>query len=207
MNKPGRRGRRAGSPDTRAQILAVARRRFLSDGYDAVTLRAVAAEADVDLALVSYYFGSKKGLFGAALALSANPAEILLHALDGEPATLPQRTLRALLAAWEDPQAGAPLRGMLAGATQDEATAALVREVIEREMIDKIAARIGGRDAHRRAGAFCAQMAGLIVTRFVLRLEPVASMSADEIVRLFGPPLGLVLGVRPQRPPTATGRP
>lgn len=77
MNKPGsQRGRRPGSPDTRAAILAVARRRFLEDGYHAVTLRSV-GEADVDLALISYYFGSKKGLFGAALALGANPAELL----------------------------------------------------------------------------------------------------------------------------------
>ncbi|MFD9126571.1 TetR family transcriptional regulator [Kitasatospora sp. NPDC059571] len=198
MNKPARRGRRAGSPDTRSQILEVAGRRFLEDGYAAVTLRSIAAEAGVDLALVSYYFGSKKGLFGATMALSANPAEIFARVLEGDVATLPQRALRALLAAWEDPVGGAPLRAMFVGAAQDEATAALVREVVEREIVDRLAARLGGRDARGRAGAFCTQMAGLLVTRFVLRLEPVASMSADEIVRHLGPSLARALGTPPR---------
>ena len=87
MNKPAgaARGRRPGRPETRAEVLEVARRRFLADGYQAVTLRSVAAEAGVDAALISYYFGSKKGLFGAAMALSANPPEAVLEALAGDP--------------------------------------------------------------------------------------------------------------------------
>lgn len=192
MNKTPRRGRRVGSPDTRAQILDVARRRFLEGGYQAVTLRSIAAEAGVDLALISYYFGSKKGLFGAALALSANPADILARAVEGDPATLPQRALRDLLITWEDPEAGAPLRALLAGAVQDETLAHLVKEMLEREVVYKIAARIGGADARQRATTFCAQVAGLIVTRYILRLEPISSMSPDEIVRTIGPRLQLI---------------
>ncbi|WP_433501519.1 TetR family transcriptional regulator [Sphaerimonospora sp. CA-214678] len=201
MNKAPRRGRRVGNPDTRAQILDVARRRFLEGGYQAVTLRSIAAEADVDLALISYYFGSKKGLFGAALALSANPADILTRAMEGDLFTLPQRALHDLLATWEDPDAGAPLRALLAGAVQDEALAHLVKEMLEREIVDKIAARIGGADARQRATTFCAQVAGLIVTRYILRLEPLTSMSPDEIVRTIGPRLQLV------RRPAAIDRP
>src|SRR3712207_1267814 len=98
----GRRGRRPGRPETRAQLLDIARRRFLEAGYQAVTLRSVAAEAGVDVALVSYFFGSKKGLFGAALALPANPPEVLVSALQGDPATLPERVLRVLLHVWDD---------------------------------------------------------------------------------------------------------
>ena len=67
------RGRPRGDTGSRAAILAVARRRFLAEGYDRVTLRSVADEAGVDVALVSYHFGSKKGLFGASLELPANP--------------------------------------------------------------------------------------------------------------------------------------
>ncbi|MEV4614608.1 TetR family transcriptional regulator [Kitasatospora sp. NPDC049258] len=196
MNKSPRRGRRAGSPDTKAQILEVARRRFLVEGYHAVTLRSIATEAGVDLALVSYHFGAKKGLFGAALALAANPAEILVRTLEGDPATFPQRALRAMLTVWDDPGTAAPLRAMLGGAAQDQALSALVKEVIEREMIDKVAARIGGPDAHRRACDFCTMMAGLIITRCVLRLEPIASLPVDEIVRSYTPPLRYALRAR-----------
>src|ERR1044072_1463007 len=99
MNKPGSgtRGRRPGRPETRVEILEVARRRFLADGYQAVTMRSVAAEAGVDAALISYYFGSKKGLFGAALALSANPAVLLTGELQGPLNSLPERVIRTRL--------------------------------------------------------------------------------------------------------------
>lgn len=166
----------------------------------AVTLRSVAAEADVDVALVSYYFGSKKGLFGAALALAATPAETLARTIQGDPATFPQRALRDLLSLWEDPESGAPLRALIAAATHDQAVAGLLRERMEREMIDKIAARFGGADGRKRAGAFCAHIAGLVVTRYILRLEPMASMSPDEIIRAFSPPLRLILNEPPRRP-------
>ncbi|MGZ4597086.1 MAG: helix-turn-helix domain-containing protein, partial [Actinomycetes bacterium] len=104
-------------------MLDVARRRFLAEGYARVTLRSIAAEAGVDVALVSYFFGSKKGLFGAALALPANPPELLLGALAGDPATLPERVLRTLVHAWDDPQHGAPLRVMVTAAVQDREVA------------------------------------------------------------------------------------
>src|SRR3954469_23453916 len=107
MNKPRGRGRPRGDTGSRAQILAAARRRFLADGYDRVTLRSVAQEAGVDVALISYHFGSKRGLFGAALELPANPAEILAAVLEGPPATVPERLVRAVLTAWDDPERAA----------------------------------------------------------------------------------------------------
>lgn len=194
MNYPCRRGRRTGKPDTRTQILDVARRRFLEGGYQAVTLRSVATEAGVDIALISYYFGAKRGLISEALALSTNPADVIDRAaLEGDPATFPQRALRRLLTVWEEPETGAPLRALVAGAFHDAALATLVKEMVERELIDKVAARIGGADAHKRAVAFCGQIAGLIVTRYILHLEPVCSMTHDEIIRLYTPPLHLAL--------------
>ncbi|MGW3268264.1 TetR/AcrR family transcriptional regulator [Streptomyces sp. NPDC001056] len=196
MNSSGARGRRPGKPDTRAQILLVARRRFLEGGYQDVTLRSIAAEAGVDLALISYYFGSKKGLLSAALALTVNPSDILGRAAQGDPATFPQRALHSLLRLWEDPATGTPLRALVAGAAHDAAFADLVKDMTEKELIDKIATRIGGRDARKRAAAFCAQIAGLIVTRYILRLEPMASMPPDEIIRTYSPPLRLALGGR-----------
>jgi AcrR family transcriptional regulator len=180
-------------------VLDVARRRFLSEGYQSVTLRSIAAEADVDVALLSYFFGSKKGLFGAALALPANPPEVLRKALPGDPATLPERVLRALLHAWEDPQQGAPLRVMVTAAIQDRELARLLKEVFEREMIARIAEHIGGSDAHYRAGAFIAQLAGLVFTRYVLRVDPIATMSVDELTRHLAP--GLRAALQGPRPP------
>ncbi|TAM68723.1 TetR family transcriptional regulator [Mycobacterium sp.] len=194
MNYSQRRGRRVGKPDTRTQILDVARRRFVEDGYRGVTLRSVAAEAGVDIALISYYFGAKRGLISEALALSANPADVLDRAAaGGDPATFPQRALRGLLALWEEPHSGAPLRTLVAGAAHDAALAGLVKQMVEREMIDKVATRLGGADARKRSSAFCAQIAGLIVTRYILQLEPVCSMTHDELIRQYSPLLHLAL--------------
>jgi AcrR family transcriptional regulator len=189
----GRRGRRPGRPETRAQVLDVARRRFLADGYQSVTMRSIAAEADVDVALLSYFFGSKKGLFGAALALPANPPEVLLTALPGDPATLPERVLTALLNTWDDPQHGAPLRVMVTAATQDRELARLLKEVFEREMIARIAEHIGGAHAYYRAGAFITQLAGLVFARYVLQVDPIATMTVDEITRHLAPGLRAAL--------------
>ncbi|WP_019633592.1 TetR family transcriptional regulator [Actinomadura atramentaria] len=194
MNKS--RGRRRGSPDTRAEILAVAQRRFLADGYAATTLRSVAAEAAVDTALISYFFGSKSGLFGATLGLAANPPQVLSGALPGDPARLPERVLRALLSAWEDPEQGGRLVMMIDAAMQDPDLLRLLREIVGREMVDRIAEHVGGVDARHRAAAFGTQLAGLIFARYVLRVEPVASMTPDELIRHLSPGLRAALAPR-----------
>ncbi|WP_328558398.1 MULTISPECIES: TetR/AcrR family transcriptional regulator [unclassified Streptomyces] len=211
MNKSGsQRGRRPGNQDTRAAILDVARRRFLEDGYHAVTLRSVAGEAEVDLALISYYFGSKKGLFGAALALGANPAEVLARVVEeGDLATFPERVLRQVIAVWDDPVTGPPLLAMLKSAIDEDPFGELVKEAVEREIVDRIASLVPGRNARQRAASFTTVIAGLIATRYLLRLEPIVSMTTDEVVRFLSPQLRQALR-GPGRPASAdrpTGRP
>jgi AcrR family transcriptional regulator len=196
----GRRGRRAGRPDTRAQILAVARRRLLADGYQSLTMRAVAAEAGVDAALVSYYFGSKKGLFGAALALVVNPPEALRAAVAGDLMTLPERVLHTLVTVWDDPALGKPLRLVATAAVHEPEMARLVRDVVQTEMIHQLAERFGGVDAAARAAAFGAQLMGLILARYWLAIEPIASMSVPEVVRLFAPGLHAAMRGMAARP-------
>ena len=192
------RGPRRGKPDTRAQILDVARRRFLNGGYRAFTIRAIAAEANVDLALVSYYFGSKKGLLAAVLAQMPNRPSIVERVIQGDLATFPERALRTVLALWEDPDTGASLRALIAGAAHDAAFAAVISETMEQPVIDEIADRITGNGARKRAAAFYAQIAGLIGTRYILCLEPIASMSSEEIVEIYEGPLRLALGAVPR---------
>jgi AcrR family transcriptional regulator len=188
-----RRGRRPGRSDARDQILGVARRRFLAEGYHAVTLRSVADEAGVDVALISYYFGSKKGLFGAALGLVANPPEILAAALPGNPATRPERVLRALLTTWEDPVRTAELRLLVGAAVHEPDIARLLAEVFEREMFTRVAETLQGRHRTQRAAAMGTQLAGVVFARYILRLEPVASMTVDELIHYLRPGLHAAL--------------
>ncbi len=193
MNKSVGRGRRPGSPDTRERIREAARVRFLAEGYQAVSLRSVAAEASVDVALVSYYFGSKQGLFAATMALPVNPADIFQKVLEGDLDTLPERALRALLAVWDAEETGGPLRTVAATAVSDPEVTRLFRELVGRELVDQLAARLGDPGGRERAAAFIAQLAGIIFSRHLLRLEPIASMPADEVVRRSAPGLEAVL--------------
>jgi AcrR family transcriptional regulator len=109
MNKSvgrGTRGRprgQSGRSDARERILDAARARFLADGYQAVTMRSIAAAADVDVALVSYYFQSKQGVFGAAMALPVNPLDAIDGVLTSPDEQLATGLLGTLLRVWDDP--------------------------------------------------------------------------------------------------------
>ncbi|WP_207930964.1 TetR family transcriptional regulator [Streptomyces sp. 8K308] len=188
----------------------MARTQFLSAGYDAVTMRSIAAEADVDAALISYFFGSKRGLFGEILALAANPAQVLADQLPGPVATLPERLLRALLSTWDDPTVGASLRAVVGGATGSPDLTRLLREMVEQEMVSRIAERLDDADpaeAEARAAVLSAQLTGIIYSRYLLAVEPFASMPPDEVVRRMAPALHAALHTHEQKwnPSPGTG--
>lgn len=202
-----RRGRRAGKPETRAEILEVARRQFLASGYQGVTMRGVAREAGVDQALVAYYFGSKKGLFGAALALTVNPPELMRSVLAGGLDTFPERVLRTVVSVWDDPELGQPLRMLVASAAHEPEILRLLREVVQSEMAQALADALGGADASARAGAVAVQIGGLIVMRYWLQMEPVASMAVDDLVRYAAPGLRAAMRGPDRRSPQPPRRP
>lgn len=189
IGAPGARGRRRGHPDTRERIRVAARKLFLADGYRAVTMRSIAAAAGVDVALVSYYFGSKNGVFSAAMSLPISPIELIDAAIEGDPDTIAERLLRALLAAWDDPRIGVPLRTSASTAIGETALSQLVAEMIEREIVARIAERLPGPEPYERAAIFVTQMSGVIFHRYLLRVEPIASMPVEEIVRRLVPSL------------------
>jgi AcrR family transcriptional regulator len=199
MNKSRGRGRPRGTTTTKADILASARRLFLEHGYDGVSLRAVAGDTGVDVALISYYFGSKKGLFGAAMALGANPALLLAGELQGPLNSLPERLVRTVLHEWDDPGTGPTLRSFLEGIVRDPQVARIFGEMMEQEMLPAIAGRLGGgADATRRAAIATSQLGGMILSRYVIKVEPLASMSHAEVARRMAPGLGAALA-GPQR--------
>lgn len=162
LKQPSERGRRAGTPDTRAAIRDAARARFLRQGYRSVTLREIASDAGVDVALIAYYFGSKQGLFGDAMSLPINPAQVVASVLDGDPATLAERLLRTLVSIWDSADVGAQLQAVAFTALADSNMLSLISDGIAREIVNRIADYLGGPDATRRAAAFTTQTTGLI---------------------------------------------
>ena len=92
-----RRGAKAGVDRARA-ILAAAERLFAADGYHAVSLRRIADEAGVPLALVDYHFGRKQALFDAIFARSRRNVKERLAALQAASATVGQQPRETTLA-------------------------------------------------------------------------------------------------------------
>ncbi|MEE3064983.1 MAG: TetR family transcriptional regulator [Actinomycetota bacterium] len=184
---------RGPTASSRERILAAARHYFFTEGYQAVSLRRIAGEAGVDVALIAYYFGSKRGLFSAALSLPANPLELLRDALDGDVDALAERVLRRLLTTWDHPTSGPPLRALMTAATSQENFNVLVSEAASADICDAVASRLGGPDAEARAAVFTTQTLGLVFSRYVLRVEPIASWPMDTVVAVIAPRLQQVL--------------
>jgi AcrR family transcriptional regulator len=181
-----RTGRRPGRSGTREAILAAARSSFAARGYDATTIRGVAGDAGVDPALVSHYFGAKDGLFAAAMELPRPPAEALGEALAGEDAELGRRIVGTFLSVWDSAH-GSPLMALLRSATGSEGAASMLREFAEREVVGRIAQRVGGRQARLRASLVASHMLGLGLARYVLGIEPAASAAPATLVNAIGP--------------------
>lgn len=191
MNKS--RGRRAGKPDTRAEILDAARERFLSGGYAGTSLRAIAADAGVDVALLSYHFASKQGLFAAAMALPVRPGELIEHALEAPVEQWPDRILRTVLRVWDDTEIGPVLvQTVLATAADREGSGGFV-EFLETELLGRLTDRLAGRDAEARATGVLMTIAGLLMTRYVLKVPTMADASAEDIVRIATPGIAIHL--------------
>ena len=181
-----KRGPKADPGKAREAILGAARSEFGKHGYESATLRTIAGGADVDVALVSYYFGSKSDLFVASLDLPVNPAEALSAVLDEGLDGAGVRLLQALLNVWDEPATGAPLIAMLRSLSTQ---AKLLKEFIERQLMRSLAAAIDSPDADMRAAAFTSQVLGLVLERYVLEVEPLASASRERIVALIAPTL------------------
>lgn len=191
MNKS--RGRRIGNPDTRAEILEVARRQFLATGYGGTTLRSIATEAGVDVALLSYHFASKQGLFTAALEIPVRPGELIEQSLDAPIEQWPQRILRSLLRVWDDPEIGPVLVQTVLGNAVAEHPTSGFNEFLETELLNRLRARLAGRDSDARAMGVLMAIAGLLMTRYLARVPTIAAASTEEIIRIATPSIAIHL--------------
>jgi len=115
-----RAGRRPGSTTTREEILRAARTLFAARGYDATSIRAIAAAAEVNPALVHHFFGTKDEVFIAALDVPINPGETIANVLDGPRSEVGERLVRTFLGTWGDPLRRASLVAILRSVTTNE---------------------------------------------------------------------------------------
>ncbi len=180
------RGRRPGAPDTRADILAAARALFADRGFGRTTIRAVASDAGVDPALVHHYFGTKDDLFVASLQLPVDPRERLAPALAGGPDGAAERILRVFLEVWDEPDNRLALLGLVRSIL-DGTGERLLREGFLPVVLIPVGQALGIDRPELRMPLVASQLVGLILVRYVLAVEPLASMAADDVVTMLAP--------------------
>jgi AcrR family transcriptional regulator len=166
---------------TKAVILAAARERFAESGYEAATIRAIAADANIDPSMVMRYFGNKEQLFAAAAEFDLRFPDLS----DVPPDELGDALVTHFLTRWDEDDA---LVVLLRSATTNAEAAQRMKDIFAAQLMPAIGKFIPD-DAPRRAGLIATQVLGMALCRFVLRLPPVVAMSNDELVEWMGPTL------------------
>jgi AcrR family transcriptional regulator len=184
-----RSGRRPGGSGTRAAVIVAARRQFAEVGYDRTTMRSVAAEAGVDQKLVGYFFGSKQRLFVAATELPVDPAEAIPAVLSGDPARIGERMARLVLEILESPDTGGRMTGLIRAAAAEPEAAQMVRDLLTRQLWARGADLLPADEPELRISLMASQLIGLIMARYVIRAEPLASLPAAAVANLITPVL------------------
>lgn len=184
-----RTGRRPGGSGTQQAILDAARAAFSEAGYDGATIRGIAGRAGVDPALVHHYYGTKEKLFVATMELPFDPSvtipALLEPGLDG----LGERIVRMLISVWDNVGQYNPFIALLRSAITHEKAAAMFREFITKAIFAHIIAAVDADRPELRTGMVASQIAGLVMTRYLIKLPAMVAATPDEIVAGIGPTL------------------
>jgi AcrR family transcriptional regulator len=183
-----RSGRRRGSPDTRESILDAARRLFADKGFDATTVRAIAADAGVDPAMIHHFWGTKEELFRATLQFPIDPATEIPEITAGGKDEIGERLARMFVRIWDSP-VGTTGAALIRSAMSNDWTLRLMREFLTTQILRRVVAEIDldPSEAPLRVSLVASQLAGLAMMRYIIKLEPLASLPSDQVVALVGP--------------------
>ncbi|WP_176561149.1 TetR/AcrR family transcriptional regulator [Mycobacterium neglectum] len=184
-----RPGRPAGTSDTRERILISARELFARNGIDKTSIRAIAADADVDPALVHHYYGTKTQLFAAAIHIPIDPMQIIVP-LQQIPVEEIGRTLPLLLLPLWDSEMGkgfiATLRSILAG-NDISLVRSFLQEIIAKEVGSRVDDPPGSGPI--RVQFVASQLVGVVMARYILELDPFKSLPVEQIAETIAPNL------------------
>jgi AcrR family transcriptional regulator len=183
-----RTGRRPGNPDTREAILKASREAFAERGYDAASIRQIATGAGVDPALVHHYFGTKEQLFLESVQVPIDPRELIPQVVAGGLDGIGERLVRTFLGVWDSPR-GATAAALLRSAVTNEWSARMLREFVITQILRRAVKELDldAPDGPLRASLVASQILGLATARYILKIEPLASATPDQVARAIGP--------------------
>ena len=196
-----RRGRPPGTESTRKTVLEAARRRFAADGFTATTIRAIAADANVDASQVMQFFRSKDELFAAVMSVPPTVLALFDTAFEGPNEHLGERVVRAYLQAWEgSPEESEPLMAMLRGAIVNENASTQLADFIQSRLVHGSSGRAADEsEAALRAGLASAMLVGLVTSRRIIGVPLLTGADTEVIVRIIAPVIQEILAPRDSR--------
>lgn len=183
------RGPRADRPDLREAILRAARERFGEVGFAGASLRSIAALADVDVSLIPYYFGNKSGVYAASLELQLDPRAKLAAVFAGGLEGVGERLARTILQLLDDETTRPIFLSVIRSAVTEGAAREAVHILVDDVIIAAYVEHLDVPNARERATLAATQILGLAMARHVVPIEPLASMSIDDLVARVGPTL------------------
>lgn len=190
MSEARRPGRWRTGQQSRQRIIDAARDRFMRDGYERATVRAIAADAGVDVAMVYYFFDNKEGLFSAsALTGPEHPLHQLAALLDEGPDDVGPRLVRRFLEHWDNGAAFEPFMAVWRSAAIQPQARQVLHDALAGPVAKRVAAEFGVTDAELRVELVASHLAGLAFARYQLKLEPIASTAIEDMVAWMGPTL------------------
>ena len=166
----------------RADVLAAARHLFAKHGYAQTSIRAIAKEADVNHALVVTYFGGKEALFMEAVGRFQIPPT----ALEGSTEDMGARIARAYMERWENMADDDPWLALVRSSLSHDASYELLRTELTAQQTVPLRKALGDSgDGPQRGAMVECLIAGMILTRYIYRLQPAASLPAPAFEAAF----------------------
>jgi AcrR family transcriptional regulator len=177
MSVPKKQPKRRNAPQTKGNILAAAQQAFAEHGYAQTGIRDIAALADISSPLLLRYFGSKAGLFEAAL-IDAMRVEALFGA---ERAKFGEH----LTSLFMDDKLDIKAPSIIALSTGHADARDIAARATEQHVIEPLAKWLGAPDAHARATQIVMTAMGFVLCSRQFPLMPVRRGIDKKVARWF----------------------
>ncbi len=194
------------SDDPREALLAVAREIVAKRGYVGLSMRTASAAAGVTEDVALRYYRNREALFAAAMRLPVDPVSAIPALMAPGIEGMGERLVRFTLNTLRDPAARDDLISLArTGVSAGQAVTGL-QDFIETGVVDRVAGMIGVPDARMRSALITSYLMGVATMRYGVRLEPLASASDEEVIRMVAPVIQDLLDPRRPIPGSARAR-
>ena len=201
-SSPGReRGPRGARGKMREQIKRVAESQFIARGYDGTTMRSIAKGAGCDPAMVSYYFGSKQRLFRDCFDLPLDPLQQILQLWEPGLEGIADRLLDFAFTLYEERLTKDRMKALMRALITDSETTQRFRAYMSENLLKGGAEVLNtlqiasGQEVNEELETnfqalieiLMSMIYGVATMRYIVQLEPVASMERSELQNRLAP--------------------